>query len=168
MPSSFRALMVAPMRLSCGSFWKPSAHSTIIAFSFSHTFGWAYEGHAEEQLCYSLLCFLQGSNRVNDLTEMLQIEVMFLQQFTFFTVWGSTYVTRYGWKVGIEEHTLLSTVRTSVANSLEHISKWNILPQFDTQAPINCKRRLNSCLYAGKRWFFNLIPPRKKDYSTTH
>lgn len=44
MPSSFRDLMVAPIRLSCGSFWKSSAHSTIRAFSFSHTLGWACRG----------------------------------------------------------------------------------------------------------------------------
>lgn len=44
MPSSFRDLMVAPIRLSCGSFWKSSAHSTIRAFSFSHTLGWACGG----------------------------------------------------------------------------------------------------------------------------
>lgn len=56
MPSSFRDLMVALIRLSCGSFWKPSAHSTIRAFSFSHTFGWAYRGHANKQLCSFLLC----------------------------------------------------------------------------------------------------------------
>ena len=36
-PSSFRDLMVALMRLSCGSFWKLSAHSIIKAFSLSHT-----------------------------------------------------------------------------------------------------------------------------------
>ena len=41
MPSSFKDLIVAPTRLSCGSFWNSSAHSTIRAFSFSHTLGWA-------------------------------------------------------------------------------------------------------------------------------
>jgi len=54
MPSSFRDLMVAPIRLSCGSFWKSSAHSTIRVISFSHTLGWAYKGHANKQLVVAL------------------------------------------------------------------------------------------------------------------
>lgn len=41
-PSSFRVFIVELRRLSCGSFWKSSAHSTISAFSFSHTLEWAY------------------------------------------------------------------------------------------------------------------------------
>lgn len=54
-PSSFRDLMVAPTRLSCGSFWKSSAHSTIRAFSFSHTFGWAYRGQTHRKLRFFLI-----------------------------------------------------------------------------------------------------------------
>lgn len=50
MPSSFKDLMVALIRLSCGSFWNSSAHSTIRAFSFSHTLGWAYRWQATKQL----------------------------------------------------------------------------------------------------------------------
>ncbi len=34
-----------------------------------------------------------------------------------------------------ENHTLFSTLLTSLANSLEQTSKWNIFPQFDTHAP---------------------------------
>lgn len=34
-----------------------------------------------------------------------------------------------------EKHTLFSTLLTSLANSLEQTSKWNIFPQFDTHAP---------------------------------
>lgn len=49
-PSSFRDLMVAPIRLNCGSFWKSSAHSTIRAFSFSHTLGCAWRRHENKQL----------------------------------------------------------------------------------------------------------------------
>lgn len=40
-PSSLRVFIVELRRLSCGSFWKSSAHSTISAFSFSHTLEWA-------------------------------------------------------------------------------------------------------------------------------
>lgn len=57
MPSSFRDLMVALIRLSCGSFWNSSAHSTIRAFSFSHTLGWAYTWQATNQLWSLPLCF---------------------------------------------------------------------------------------------------------------
>lgn len=35
--------------------------------------------------------------------------------------------------------TLFKTLLTSVANSLEQTSKWNIFPQFETQAPRSCK-----------------------------
>lgn len=57
-PSSLRDLMVALMRLSCGSFWNSSAHSTIRAFSFSLTFGctWGEEdedGNHYQHLLYS-------------------------------------------------------------------------------------------------------------------
>lgn len=33
------------------------------------------------------------------------------------------------------KHTLFNTLLTSLAKSLEHTSKWKILPQFDTHAP---------------------------------
>lgn len=35
--------------------------------------------------------------------------------------------------------TLFKTLLTSLANSLEHTSKWNIFPQFETQAPKSCE-----------------------------
>lgn len=38
-PCSLRFLIIAEMRLSWGSFLKSSAHSTMRALSFSHTFG---------------------------------------------------------------------------------------------------------------------------------
>lgn len=38
-------------------------------------------------------------------------------------------------------HTLANTLRTSLANSLEQISRWKILPLFETQAPNNYKWR---------------------------
>lgn len=57
MPSSFRDLMVAPIKPSCGSFWKSSAHSTIRAFSFSHTLGWAYS--RERTKARALQCFIK-------------------------------------------------------------------------------------------------------------
>lgn len=37
------------------------------------------------------------------------------------------------------ERTLFKTLLTSLANSLEQTSKWNIFPQFETQAPRSCK-----------------------------
>lgn len=35
--------------------------------------------------------------------------------------------------------TLFKTLLTSLANSLEQTSRWNIFPQFETQAPRSCK-----------------------------
>lgn len=42
-PSSFRDLMVAEIKLHCGSFWNSSDHSTMRVFSFSLTLGWAWK-----------------------------------------------------------------------------------------------------------------------------
>ena len=39
-PCSRRFLIIAEIKLSWGSLRKSSAHSTIKAFSFSHTLGW--------------------------------------------------------------------------------------------------------------------------------
>lgn len=36
-------------------------------------------------------------------------------------------------------YTLFKTLLTSLANSLEHTSKWNIFPQLETQAPRSCE-----------------------------
>lgn len=41
-PCSRRFLIIAEIRLSWGSLRKSSAHSTIRAFSFSHTLGWPW------------------------------------------------------------------------------------------------------------------------------
>lgn len=41
--------------------------------------------------------------------------------------------------IKITTFTLFKTLLTSLANSLEHTSKWNIFPQFETQAPRSCE-----------------------------
>lgn len=132
-PSSFRVFIVELRRLSCASFWKSSAHSTISALSFSHTLEWAYSTKIEK-LRSSLLtvCFPITAHRKRHLT--------------------------HKWCTEIErnQHTLPSTVRTSLAKSLEQISKWNPLPQLDTHTPSNWGgeniqirfKTLNKMLYA--------------------
>lgn len=94
-PCSLRFLIIADIRLSCGSFLNSSVHSTIRAFNFSHTLGWP----------------------------------------------------------------LFNTLLTSLAKSLEHTSKWKILPQFDTHAP----RRVKACIATwGSLWFTLLIIERRQ------
>lgn len=44
-PCSRKFLIIAEIRLSCGSLRKSSAHSTIRAFSFSQTLGWPWRTH---------------------------------------------------------------------------------------------------------------------------
>ena len=48
--------------------------------------------------------------------------------------------------------TLFKTLLTSLANSLEHTSKWKIFPQFETQAPRSCEHvSRNASLYTTRR-----------------
>lgn len=101
-PCSLRFLIMADMRLSWGSLRKSSAHSTISAFSFSHTFGWPLRSKKTKRQA-----FAAGLNN---------------------------WLMQYFYKQK-ETHTLFSTLLTSLANSLEQTSKWNIFPQFDTHAP---------------------------------
>lgn len=48
-------------------------------------------------------------------------------------MWHKPYVNK------TTSFTLFKTLLTSLANSLEHTSKWKIFPQFETQAPRSCE-----------------------------
>lgn len=115
-PSSLRDLMVALMRLSCGSFWKSSAHSAIRALSFSATFGWTWGEENEDGRHYQQTSkFIILWNK--DLPFCMLLHFNFCSELKFLT--------------------LLNTPRTSLANSREQISRWKIFPLFETQAPSN-------------------------------
>lgn len=114
-PCSRKFLIIAEIRLSCGSLRKSSAHSTIRAFSFSQTLGWPWRTRIK--------AFYANTD----------------QKWTFLK--KSHIVGQHTRKWNLP-HTLFKTLLTSLANSLEHTSKWKIFPQFETQAPRSCEDKV--------------------------
>lgn len=118
-PCSRRFLIIAEMRLSWGSLRKSSAHSTIRAFSFSHTLGCPWV-HAPNK--YYTLWEAEASWNTENI-----VVVFSNKQWNF------------NWNKQQKTDTLFKTLLTSLANSLEQTSRWNIFPQFETQAPRSCE-----------------------------